>query len=103
MLVTTKEGDVLELLYEDGYYTVGKMKVSAVNTPEDGLSEVSGGKEYKHSLKTYAHVTGLIQRCEAWGYICDKSEPLLIKTLKLESGISRAKGKRIRKELKGNS
>lgn len=100
MRVKTQNGDVLELLYEDGYYTVGKMKVSAVEVTEDRLSEVSGGKEYKHSLKTYAHVTGLIQRCKVWGYLCDKSEPLLIKTLKRESGISRAKDSLRRKQSK---
>ena len=89
MIVTAQDGTILELLASDGYFTVSKI---TPKHPEDkGVqsSEVLEGKTAKHQLKTYAHLTGLVNRLKELHYIVDDEEQL-DKDLKREDGINRA-------------
>lgn len=99
MRVTTQENVNLEILYEDGYYTVSKVSISNPKTKGEQSSEVLEVKEYKRSLKTYPDVTGLVQRLNDWSYPITDGDKLSDQ-LKREANIGRAIDKRLRKELK---
>ena len=99
MRVTAQDGTELELTYTSmNYFTVCKVSMSTPDTNGEALSEVLESKEYKHQLKTYAHVSGLVGRLGEWLYIVEDSEQLE-KDLIREDGIRRAVARRKFKEL----
>ena len=89
MIVTAQDGTILELLASDGYFTVSKITTKQPEEKGGQSSEVLEGKITKHQLKTYAHLSGLVNRLKEVHYIVEDEEQLE-KDLKREDGINRA-------------
>lgn len=90
MIVIAQDGQKLELEYTTGYFTVCKVSESKPKPTSEALSQELSTKVNKHSLKTYANVTGLNRKCKEWLYVVEDLD-VLEKALKLEEGISIAK------------
>lgn len=93
MILKTTDNNEIEIRYSDGYFILRKF---TFKTDTDESSEVLNNNPTKSSWKTYANATGLVWRLKEW--MCDvEGLDTLIKNLKLESSIEKAKvGSRIK-------